>query len=174
MLALTFEILKYLLPAIVFYFIVKMVMDAYLKNEEKKRATGDHPSENQITLPLRLQACERLVLLMERIAPVQLINRVLKPGMNVYEFQKLLVQVIREEFDHNVAQQIYVSADVWSLIKTAKEEIIMIINTLASETENDSDGSKLARKLIEHWSDQEKNSWQIAVDQLKKEARQMF
>jgi hypothetical protein len=168
------EILKYLLPSIVLYFIAKLIITAIMKNEEKKREDLKTAGNSQITLPLRLQAYERLILLLERISPAQVINRTLQPGMTVYHFQLLLVQSIREEFEHNVAQQIYVSTAGWTMIKSAKEEIIRIINTTASETNSTDNAGELAKAILERWSHIDPNPVQVAIDQLKEEVRKVY
>jgi hypothetical protein len=173
-LALTFEILKYLLPAVVLYFIVRLIIRAYLENEEKKRTVSKNSGTSQDTLQLRLQAYERLILLLERITPSQVVNRALQPGMTVYHLQMMLLQVIREEFDHNVAQQIYVSPSGWAMIKTAKEEIILLINSSAAETDAGAGGGDLARQILERWAKLDQNPVQIAIDQLKAEVRQIL
>ena len=173
-LALTSEILKYLLPSLVLFFTVRLVVMAYINNEEKKREERKTAGNSQITLPLRLQAYERLILLLERITPSQVINRALQPGMSTYHFQLMLVQNIREEFEHNVAQQVYVSPAAWVMIKSAKEEIIRLINTSASETDAGAVAGDLAKMILERWSQIEQNPVQIAIDQLKAEVRQIF
>jgi hypothetical protein len=165
-------ILSYLIPSLVIFFTVKLVVDAYLKNEEKKREELKTTGNSQVTLPLRLQAYERLILLLERITPSQVINRALQAGMSTYHFQLLLVQNIREEFEHNVAQQIYVSPAGWAMVKSAKEEIIMLINTTASET--DAGAAELAKTILERWAQHEQNPVQLAIDQLKAEVRQIY
>jgi hypothetical protein len=168
------EILKYLLPAIVLYFIVRLVLTTYLKNEEKKREERKTAGNSQATLPLRLQAYERLILLLERITPSQVINRTLQPAMTTYHFQLMLVQNIREEFEHNVAQQIYISSAGWAMIKSAKEEIIRLINTAASETDAAAGAGELAKAILERWALLDQNPVQIAIDQLKAEVREIY
>ena len=167
-------ILKFLLPAVVLYFTVRLIVQAYLKNEEKKREESKMPGNSQTILPLRLQAYERLILLLERITPAQAINRALQPGMTTYHLQLMLIQNIREEFEHNVAQQIYVSPSGWALIKSAKEEIILLINTSAAETDAGASAGELAKILLENWAHLDQNPVQIAIDQLKAEVRQVF
>jgi hypothetical protein len=170
----TLGILSYLIPSLVLFFTVRLVVLAYMKNEEKKREELKTAGNSQITLPLRLQAYERLILLLERITPSQVINRALQPGMTTYHFQLLLVQNIREEFEHNVAQQIYVSPAGWAMVKSAKEEIIMLINTTASETDAGSDAGELAKTILQRWAQIEQNPVQLALDQLKAEVRQIY
>ena len=101
------EILKYTLPAIVVLlcaiFVLRAVLKYYLVrlNMESKRET------NVKTLNIRLQAYERIVLFLERISPQQLALRVDAGEMDVNRYHRILLQAIREEFEHNTAQQIY-------------------------------------------------------------------
>jgi hypothetical protein len=173
-LSLSFEVLKFLLPTVVLFFAVRLVVLAYMKNEDEKREAGKNAGNSQMLLPLRLQAYERLILLLERITPAQAINRALQPGMTTYQFQLILIQNIREEFEHNVAQQIYVSPSGWAMIKSAKEEIIRLINTLAAQTDAGSGAGELAKAILENWAQLDPNPVQAAIDQLKAEVRQIY
>jgi hypothetical protein len=83
-------------------------------------------------LPLRLQAYERMVLYSERIAPENLLIRLRPEGLNVAEYKMALMLNIRQEYEHNVTQQIYLSSQLWQIIKLAGEDIIGLIS-LASE-----------------------------------------
>src|SRR5690606_1116161 len=84
-------------------------------------------------LPNRLQAYERMALFLERISPQNLLVRLSTTGMTSKEFHQLLLSEIRNEYNHNVAQQVYMSEDVWNLIKNAKEDLILSINDAAGE-----------------------------------------
>ena len=168
------EVLKFFLPAIVLLFIARMILQAYLGNEALRREEARSSGNRQIVLPLRLQAYERLVLLLERISPSQAITRVLQPGMNALQFQMLLTQNIREEFEHNMVQQIYVSPQSWTLIKSAKEEVIRLINTISAETDSKATASDLAMVLIERSVEWDKNPIQEAINHLKQEASELF
>jgi hypothetical protein len=168
-LAYILEFLKYFFLAVVLYFIIRMIILAYMKNEESKRVAGLRAQNAEVILPLKLQACERLILYLERITPVQVISRTLQPGISASGLHLALLQVIREEFEHNVAQQVYISPGAWSLVKTAKEEILLLINKAASETGPDATGHDLAKNILEHWGNLGKNPAQAAIDQIKAE-----
>lgn len=166
---LLFEILALLLPAIVLYLAVRYVMNTYRQVNDRKRETETQMAYNETIMPLKLQASERLVLLLERITPIQAVTRALQPGMNTYELQLALLKNIREEYEHNVAQQLYVSPACWSLIRTAKEEVVRLVNLSGAEVENDSNGAEMAKIFIEKWSTFEPNPIQSAIDQIKLE-----
>jgi hypothetical protein len=168
-LAYILEFLKYFLLAFVLYFIARLIIQAFMKNEESKRVASLRAQNAQVILPLKLQACERLILYLERITPVQVISRTLQPGISASGLQLSLLQVIREEFEHNVAQQVYISPAAWAQVKTAKEELLLLINKAASETGPDATGHDLAKIIIERWGSQGQNPAQAAIDQLKAE-----
>ena len=79
-------------------------------------------------LPNRVEAYQRAVLLMDRISPNSLVMRMHNPGLPAKMMQAELLKSIREEFDHNVAQQIFISPKAWEMVRNSKEEIIKIIN----------------------------------------------
>jgi hypothetical protein len=99
--------------------------------------------------PLKLQAYERLILLADRIALPNLISRCNQPGLNVREMQNLLVQTIRQEFDHNITQQIYVSPEAWDAIRNLKEQNLLVINQVASYLPETASGQDLNKSLLE-------------------------
>jgi len=106
-------------------------------------------SRNEI-LPLRLQAYERVALLLERTSPHNLVLRVNNPVYTAAQFQQQLLHEIREELNHNLSQQIYVSPEAWALTRQAIEETIGVINTAAQHVAPDAPGLELARAVFEH------------------------
>jgi hypothetical protein len=101
------------------------------------------------TRQLQLQAYERMILLTDRIALPNVISRVNQPGMGLKDMQLLLTQQIRQEFEYNVTQQIYVSADAWEAVRNLKDQNILIINQVASYLPADASGQDLNRAILE-------------------------
>lgn len=119
---------------------------------QKKWRGQESPASRQtreITLPLRLQAYERLVVFMERINPENLVNRVIVQPMNTEDARSLMVGSIRSEYDHNVSQQIYVSEVAWEAVSNAKEQLISLINNIAGRIGETGDGRLLGRQLLQ-------------------------
>jgi hypothetical protein len=100
-------------------------------------------------LQLQLQAYERLILLTERIALPNLISRMNQPGIAGKDMQMMLTHTIRQEFDHNITQQIYVSSEAWDAVRNLKEQNIHIINQVASYLPADVSGNDLNKQLLE-------------------------
>ena len=168
------EILKYILPSIVVFFTAYYMLKAYLDSREKLQKLEMRKKDPEITLPLRIQAFERLVLLLERISPAQLVFRVKRNDMSPAQFQYAMIQSIKEEFEHNIAQQIYISPETWNLIRSAREEIIRAINTAFISMDEKSSVNDLAQKILEDWASMEINPVQAAIDKLKEEVNQLF
>lgn len=117
--------------------------------EKQARTLAANPGAGQTTLPLKLQAYERLVLLAERIALPNLITRIPAGELSVRQYQGVLVDQVKAEYDHNLSQQIYVSPTAWSAIGNLKEQNIFIINSIAQALPGDLKGAELARKIAE-------------------------
>ncbi len=118
------------------------------QNRNSKKATN--PQQANVTpFQLQLQAYERLILLTERIALPSLVSRLNAQGISSRDMQGLLTETIRQEFDHNITQQIYVSAEAWDAIKNLKEQNIFIVNQVASFLPPDSSGIDLNKNLLE-------------------------
>ena len=87
---------------------------------------------NPETLRLRLQAYERHALLAERISLQNLLSLTPNAGLSSRQMQSSLIDAIKQEYDYNISQQVYVSSEVWRAINNLKEQNIYIINQLAT------------------------------------------
>lgn len=101
------------------------------------------------TTQLQLQAYERLILLADRIALPNLISRVGKSDTTAREMQQILLHTIRQEYEYNVTQQIYVSQAAWDAVTNLKEQNMLIINQVASLLPPDASGTDLNKYLLE-------------------------
>lgn len=90
---------------------------------------------HKILLPLKIQAYERTTLFLERINPESLIMRNHRAGMTSLEIQRELLRNIREEFEHNLAQQIYLTNATWEIVCSAKEEMTKLIKLAGTQVE---------------------------------------
>jgi hypothetical protein len=121
------------------------------ENKKAKKMEKEKPASGASidTLQLQLQAYERLILLTERIAMPNLINRLNQPGLSGKDMQMVLTHNIRQEFDHNITQQLYVSTEAWDAVRNLKDQNIHIINQVASYLPPDVSGTDLNRQLLE-------------------------
>ena len=102
----------------------------------------------KMTTPLRIQACERLVLFLERSQLPVLVKRTFVPGMAKDTFHIALLQNVEDEFEHNMAQQLYVSDATWDAVKRSKEELVGQINATFDKAAEDTDVGIIAQALV--------------------------
>lgn len=101
------------------------------------------------SIPMQLQAYERLVLLTERIALPNLISRLNQPGISAYEMKIILTENIRQEFDYNSTQQLYVSPVSWDAVRNLKEQNIMVVNQVSGTLPPTASAADLNKKILE-------------------------
>ncbi len=170
-----FQILGYCIPALVVFFTTYAVLRAFLDREQKMRLMEFRQAHLREALPVRLQAYERLTLFLERIALNNLLPRVRKQEMNLAEFRVALINNIRMEYEHNLSQQVYVSAEAWAMIRASKEETISVINRNAMELLPELPGIELHKKIIGELADSDDDAITTKVLlQLKKEVMLLY
>jgi len=169
------QITGYVIPALVVFFATYIVLRAFLDRESKMRLIEFKQSKMRESLPIRLQAYERLTVFLERIALHNLLPRVRKGEMTVSDFRTSLINNIRMEYEHNISQQIYISTEAWGMIRAAKEEIISIINRNAMELMPELPGIELHKKIIAELAETEEDIiTQKSIDQLKREVALLY
>jgi hypothetical protein len=169
-----FELLKIIIPALLVLLTAYLVLQKFLQNDEKRRNFELVKSNHSALTPIRLRAYERLILVLERTLPSNLILSIIKPEMTNMELQSELLASIRQEFSHNISQQIYVSDDLWQHIRTAHESLLKLINTCASTCNPSNSGSELAERIIQVFSSSEQTPSELAINKLKTEVRNYF
>jgi len=161
------ELILYIVPAaitgLVAYYFFKMHTD----NEEGRRRYVIHKEAQKTALPLRLQAYERLILFLERINPAKLLVRISPQSSNKHDYEEYVIGQIEQEFEHNLTQQIYISAECWDIITTAKNATIQTIRkTNMSERIDTAD--KLREVMLTDLFDKQSAS-SVAIAYLKNE-----
>ena len=115
-----------------------------------KKQVEEHKNTDSDTIRLRLQAYERITLLAERIALQNLLSRQNNPGLSCRQMQISLIDSIKQEYDYNISQQIYVSPEVWRAVNNLKEQNIYIINQLAATLPPQASGIDLNKHIIDY------------------------
>jgi hypothetical protein len=142
-----------------------------LAQHEKEKAAGTATAAQ----PLQLQAYERLMLLVDRIALPNVISRSNQGGLSAREMQALLTQLIRQEFEYNVTQQIYVSPESWEAVRNLKDQNLLIINQISSFLPAEATGQDLNRSILEMLMQSPKSSLHnIVADVLSYEAKKLM
>lgn len=161
------SILLILAPAALLGLVVYYLIHRYFQNEEIKLKHQNLHLKNKEILPLRLQAYERMTLYLERIVPAKLITREVPRNAKPEVYLQQLADQVEKEFEHNLAQQIYLSDACWSLIKTAKNATINQLRNVLSDGEK-IDGDDLREMMLYKLSDREPPSY-VAIRFLKEE-----
>ncbi len=170
--------LIYILLGVAFLvFIVFTLRDWALQRKSKDQAPSAPVTEdgkNNLALPLKLQAYERLVVFLERMKPESLISRVNEPGLHVKDIRLLMVHSIQSEYDHNISQQIYVSTESWEAVCNAKEQLVNLINSIAEKIDPEAEGKILDRKLLELSLHEKEFPVRTALNILNDEAKKLM
>ncbi len=168
------ELLKYTIPAFLVLLASVFTLIILNKNEDKRRKAEMLNNFKDTTLPLRLQAYERMILFLERISPESLVMRIVRADCTSSQMQSELISAIRTEYDHNLAQQIYLSSKAWDNIQKARNNVIKLINESASEFKPDAPGISLNKKLLEKMMELKSSPVEQAVEFLKEEVRELL
>jgi len=168
------ELVKIVIPAILVLYAVFLIVKSFLNKEFERKVLELRMKNTETVLPIRLQAYERMCLFLERISPNNLVLRLNDSGYNVREFQQVLLSDIRQEYNHNLSQQVYMSDESWNLTKKAMEEIVAVINTAAGSLEGEGSSLDLSKKIFEQMMEKNSDPVSIALTQMKDEIRQIF
>jgi len=168
------EILKYTVPALIVFFTVLVMIRAWSRNEDLRRKKEFNMHLSDEILPVRLQAYERSILLLERISPESMIMRVSRNDFSARQLQQELLSNITSEFEHNIAQQTYLSTEAWDKMKAVKNQVINMVNETAKEVKPDASGPTLGKLLLERLTELNNPPSQLAIDYLKQEVKTLF
>ena len=168
------ELLKYSVPLLIVFGFIYFILNNYLQENFKLRSLDLKLTSQTAITPIRIQAYERIIVYLERINPNNMVMRIHTPGMSARMLHSEILKTIRSEFDHNIAQQMYMSNASWELVKSAKEEMVKLVNAAAYKVGDSPEGLELAKLLLEISGNVEKLPTQIALEYVKKEIRQSF
>jgi hypothetical protein len=136
------------LTGYIFYRIAKHYFDNQQKMQMLQMRVDEHREAVKLVTPIRLQAYERMALFLERISPESLVLRCYQPGMDTKLLQGVMTKTIRDEWEHNLSQQVYISSEAWNRIRQAKDEMVGVINSAAITIPDDADPARLASTIF--------------------------
>lgn len=165
---------KIILPAAAVLYAMYLVVKSFLNKELEKKLIDIKLKNTEIVLPVRLQAYERICLFLERITPNNLILRLNEPNYSAKEFQQVLISEIRQEYNHNLSQQVYLSDESWNLVKSAMEDVVSIINMAGQETKEGEKSVNLAKKIFDQMLQKTNDPISDALKNVKEEIRSSF
>jgi hypothetical protein len=168
------EILKIALPAGLAIYGMYLVAVSFLKTERDNKLISLKTKNTETILPIRLQAGERICLLLERVTPNNLIGRINTGHYSAKELHQLLLHEVREEFNHNLSQQLYFSDETWDSVKTAIEQVITMINRAAQDLNQEARGIDLNKRIFQLYLEKDNDSISKALKNVKSEVRVYF
>ena len=166
------ELLSYTIPAIITGVVALYFFKIHTKNENNRRNYLLRRDKQSVALPLRLQAYERMALFLERISPNSLLVRITPTGGDKVAYLKKLIITVEKEFEHNLAQQIYITSDCWNVIITAKNSTLNLVKDAMTAGEN-KDANAMRQSILEKMATEESPS-SIALSFIKNEVSKIF
>ncbi len=168
------DLLKLFIPAALvlygMYLTVKLLL-------EREAATHRHQTTHRYTeavVPIRLQAYERVVLFLERISPNHLLLRLGNQADTALELHQLLLRDIRDEYNHNLSQQVYMSQSAWDQVQNAMNEVTTIINQASGEVGPNAAAIDLSKRIFERIIQRNRQPTADALTAVKEEIQSVF
>jgi len=143
------EIIKLTVPALIVFLTVRALLREYLGKQYELRLLEQQKERRQQTIPIKLQAYERLSLLCERINLPSLLLRVRQEGMSARELHLVMLSTIQQEYEHNITQQIYVSEKLWDIVQIARDDAVQMLSLTLESTGPDATGREFGKTLLE-------------------------
>lgn len=165
---------KILIPASVVLYAAYLLVRSFIQKDIDLKKLEIRGRSIETVLPNRLHAYERMTLFLERMSPQNLLVRLNTGSIAAKEFQQLLLSEVRNEYNHNVSQQVYISEEVWELIKSAKEDLIVTINDSANEMREEASSLDLSKKIFEKTMNRTSDPLAHALGELKREVQRIF
>lgn len=168
------DLVKVILPAGLVLYAMYLTIRTLLDRQLAEKQLDIQAEYAKTLLPVRLQAYERMCLFLERISPNNLLLRLNGTANSALEFQQILLNEIREEFNHNLSQQVYLSDSAWQQIKQAQLEVIALVNAASKDVKPEDSPIELSRKVFELIMAQELDPTAKPLQAVKEEVRQQF
>lgn len=163
------EILKYILPALIVFATVYFLMKRYLDMQYSSEVLRFKQSQAKNTLPIKLQAYERLAMFCERISLDNLGYRLSGGNMDAQSMSNAMLVAIQQEYEHNMSQQVYVSEKLWEIITMAKNQMQNVVSTASSDPSIGNSAAALIEKCMEIQSSMGGSPISTAKSAIKKE-----
>lgn len=164
------QILYFVIPTAIAGFLMAYAYKLGQKQPKKSIEIAKNTTKNEL-LQLRIQAYERLILLIERINPSQILLRIVPQNEDLKSYQNEVILQIEKEFEHNITQQIYVSAQCWKSILMAKNTIIQNL-FLAANYENVKTANDFRQQVLK--DNKQDEVCELAASFIRKEVQKLW
>ena len=171
---LVFDLLHIVIPALIVYFTATRLLGDHLRVQERVLYARHRSEVRSVTLPVQLQAYERLSIFCERIAIPNLLLRLQQADQSAGELKVILFLAIQQEYEHNASQQVYMSEQLWSIVRQARDNTIQAIDAVSDIVEPQLPGRELARALLAQAAPGSNRSLALALAAIKTEAKRVL
>jgi hypothetical protein len=168
------EIIKITVPALIVFLTVNSIMKNYLEKQYQLKLLENKQNNKNTTTPMRFQAYERLSLFCERISIPNLLLRLREKGQTAAELKLKLLMTVQQEFEYNITQQVYLSDQLWQIIKLSKEDVMNIISVVAEKIDPKAPSEELSSALIRFLETQQSTALEKALLAIKREATILY
>jgi len=168
------EIIKLLCIVLLISLPMLLILRWFLKHNLKLKELELANNVYKELIPTRLQAYERLTILLERISPEAIVLRENIAGSSSLQLQKKLLATIRHEFEHNFAMQVYLPIKTWDKIIKSRDEVIKLINTASAEVNPNAQSMELSRIILEKSMNETNFYIDKAKEALKKDIQRYY
>jgi hypothetical protein len=169
-----FEILKIIVPAVVValtaYFIIREMLRKQLQMQDQRIR---QERQSSVT-PLRMQAYERISILIERLSLPGMLMRTDSSGMQANTLKIALMMNVQQEFEHNISQQIYVSEKLWEIIKATRDDLIQFLGAVSEKLPKGATAQVYRETLLAYHQQREYDPVATAQMAIRKEATSLF
>jgi len=166
--------LKFTLAGIGTVYAAFYLIKPYLDKSESLQLMELKKTISNQTLPLRLQAYERIVLFVERVNPANMLIRLSEPGLSAAELHSIVTNDIRNEFQHNITQQVYVSTRAWTVVTRVKDDTLSVVTNAVKALPETATGLDLCKTVLAHLSHLEDNPYDIALKIVREDMEALF
>ncbi len=168
------DIVKLTIAGVGVIYVAFYLLKPYLDRSEQVQLMELKKTISNQTLPLRFQAYERIVLFVERVNPANLLIRLSGSAGSAAELHSMVVAEIRNEFQHNITQQIYVSSRAWTLVKRVKDDTLSVINNAIKALPENATALELSKTVLAHLSHLQDNPYDIALNIIREDMEAFF
>jgi len=164
------EIVKLTIPALIVFFTVYYLLKIFLEKQYELKLLAYRQEHSSSTILLRLQSYERLTLFCERISIPNLTFRLKKDNQSVIELRIAMLLAMQQEFEYNLTQQIYISNQLWAIIKVSRDDTANIINLVAEKFDPKTPSIEFIKLLLQYVDQNQPTTLDKALIAISKEA----
>jgi len=168
------ELIKYTIPSLIVFLTSLFIVRWFLKSDANRRKQEFLINQYKDSLPMRIQAYERLSLFLERISAESIVIREQQNSVTCKDLQSNLLSSIRTEYEHNMAMQVHLPPDTWNLVKSAKEEMIRVVNISAGNVKATDPSIALGKTILEQYPNSAAYHFKKALNGLKTDVQSFY